>query len=294
MEQPKRSRHPWKGIPICLTSKHGKFDAIQKPFQRILGLEVVADSSTDTDLLGTFSGEVERPGPPREVVVKKAQLGAQNVGARLGLATEGSFAPHPQMPWIPSHLELMACVDMESGTSIVESLQTEETNFAHFKAESFRDLDSFLTRARFPSHALILRPAHSGQASSNLYKGITDPAALEEAFHHCQKIDPHGQVHIETDMRAHLNPTRLKVIEALAEKLATRLLNLCPKCRYPGFGTLRYERGLECEACEAPSAWVKSVIQGCAACGHEIQTPREDGRQHAPQSACERCETADE
>ena len=41
-------------------------------------------------------------------------------------------------------------------------------------------------------------------------------------------------VRVESDMRAHMNPTSMIVISQLAEKLDQRLSILCPKCKLPG------------------------------------------------------------
>ena len=49
------------------------------------------------------------------------------------------------------------------------------------------------------------------------------------------------------DMRAHRNPTRMRVLRALSWKLAKRLERLCPKCDAPGFGSIGNRRGLPCE-----------------------------------------------
>lgn len=54
-------------------------------------------------------------------------------------------------------------------------------------------------------------------------------------------------------MRAHHNPTRMQVIEELADKLAQRLMTPCPACDMPGFGIVDIERGLPCRLCHLPT-----------------------------------------
>jgi hypothetical protein len=66
---------------------------------------------------------------------------------------------------------------------------------------------------------------------------------VQEAVKHCSFASTDGQVFIQTDMRAHMNPTRMKVITELAEKMDNRLATLCPKCSCPGGGLLIMLKG---------------------------------------------------
>jgi len=112
----------------------------------------------DTDNLGTFTGEIARVGTPRQVAIAKARLGLLSTGEQLGLANEGSFGPHPQIPWLAVDHELLAFVDQELGIEAIESVVTDKTNFGHCGARHVGDLGQFLQRSRFPSYALIVRP----------------------------------------------------------------------------------------------------------------------------------------
>ena len=98
--------HPYFDQPIVLTSKHKKLILIQPAFQEIAGLTVV-EQDLDTDLLGTFSGEVERAFPQLETAIRKAELGLIKTGANLGLASEGSIGPDPLIPFAISNIEHM-------------------------------------------------------------------------------------------------------------------------------------------------------------------------------------------
>ena len=90
-------------------------------------------------------------------------------------------------------------------------------------------------------------------------------------------------------MRAHMNPTRMGVIAALAERLARRIATPCPSCATPGFGPLRTEAGLPCAECSGKTALVRAVIHGCARCGYEETHPRPDGRTEANPAECPLC-----
>jgi len=56
---------------------------------------IVVPQSMDTDQFETFSGEIERQSDLKKVLVEKAREGMRQTGLQFGLASEGSFGPHP-------------------------------------------------------------------------------------------------------------------------------------------------------------------------------------------------------
>ena len=77
----------------------------------------------------------------------------------------------------------------------------------------------------------------------------------------------HPKIIIENDFRAHCSPSRQENIKKAAEKLALRLLNLCPECKAPGWGLVDYKRGLPCQMCGLESKEAAhSEILGCTKC----------------------------
>jgi hypothetical protein len=58
---------PYKDVEIVLTTKHEKERAIEPAFAEILDARI-RSLDLDTDILGTFSGEVERKGNALECV----------------------------------------------------------------------------------------------------------------------------------------------------------------------------------------------------------------------------------
>jgi hypothetical protein len=103
--------------------------------------------------------------------------------ARLpfGIASEGSFGPHPLFPIIPAGFELMAFVDDERGTTVHESLVIDETNFAHIVTSRAEPITQFLAQVGFPSHGLIVRP-NVGDIETALVKGIVNFPNLQSAI----------------------------------------------------------------------------------------------------------------
>ena len=280
--------HPYRGRTIALATKHGKERQIAPPLLDALDLHVCVPESIDTDLLGTFTGEVPRRGSPVEVVLQKASMGMHLSNLPLGLANEGSFGPHPEMPMLIADTELLLFVDDERGIQIQEVLVSEDVVAAHCTARSIDELVLFLTRVQFPSHGLIVRP-HGEVLSEHIVKGITSIEVLEQAIKRSVALASDGLALIETDLRAHMNPTRQRVIARLAERLAKRLLQLCPRCSTPGWGIVDSAHGLPCEWCGEATNLVSELIYGCPLCSYQEHAPRPDGLHNAPAAQCPLC-----
>jgi hypothetical protein len=163
---------PYAGRSAVLATMHRKEEAIAPALSATLGLVVVPAAGLDTDQLGTFSGEIARQGTMLEVAVRKARLGMQGAGLPLGLASEGSFGPHPAIPFFAAGMELLVFVDDERGIVVSESLIADATNFGHLVVSPGDALEAFLERVGFPSHALIVR-ANEGSVTAALVKGLS-------------------------------------------------------------------------------------------------------------------------
>ena len=77
-----------------------------------------------------------------------------------------------------------------------------------------------------------------------------------------------GKAFVQTDMRAHLNPTRMRAIKQTTKALALRIARLCPACEAPGFGLVEPVRGLPCRDCGSPTDLIQSEVHACTRCGH--------------------------
>lgn len=277
----------YSGAKIALATMHRKEAVIGPAFRQKLGAEIVVPE-IDTDLLGTFSGEVTRHADALQTAIKKAKLAMQAKCLPYGLASEGSFGPHPIIPFLPCDNELMVFVDNINGFTLHEIIISEETNYKHGSFTNISAMKEFAQQAQFPSHALIMRP-EPAKDKKFIIKGIQDNDTLESAFLQCHSISKNGTVWVETDMRAHFNPSRMNVISALAEKLADRLTTLCSSCKTPGWGQVGREAGLKCEACSTPTEMTLYEIFGCIKCKYQEKHPRKDGLKLAPASQCQWC-----
>lgn len=277
---------PYQGRVASLATKHGKDKVIARPLKCALGLQVLVPEECDTDLLGTFSGEVARAGTALEVCERKARMGMALTGLPFGIANEGSFGPHPYLHFIPVGLEVMAFIDDELGLVITESLFSKSTNYNQREASEIEEIEQWLGTVQFPSHALVVRPK-SAPIGTALAKGIATKDELTRAIRWAAANSTDGTAWIETDMRAHLNPTRMVSIRRLAFRLARRLATLCPVCRSPGWGQTCVVEGLPCQDCDIPTNLTLFNVLSCSKCTHRKEMRSLEA--HASPQFCAYC-----
>ena len=246
-----------------LTSKHQKLPLIAPHFQEHLNLDVV-EVALDTDLLGTFSGEVPRTGTPLETAIAKARLGMAEANSLLGIASEGTIGPDPLVPFAISNIEVLVFIDDQLGLVVSETHRSLDIAHGSFTTTTGQDLQEFLTKVGFPNQGLIVRP---GAGLPAVAKGITGEPELQEAI--SEALAASGLAHLECDYRAMHSPTRRLNISFAAKQLAQRIANHCAECNMPGWGKLSYERGLSCEGCgEFDGDAVTAELLGCVSCSH--------------------------
>jgi hypothetical protein len=278
---------PYKGVEIVLTTKHEKERVIEPAFAEILGA-CIRSLDLDTDTLGTFSGEVERTGNALECVKHKCEWGMQQAKADFGLASEGSFGPHPYLPFVQANAEILYFIDLQRNIHLHLTEISTATNYQMKMVSSIKELQKFAEDAKFPFHALIVQP-NSAKRGTLMFKGIQQIEQLIDAFQDCVQKSTDRLAWVETDMRAHLNPSRAQVIASLARKMATRLSNLCPECHAPGWGIVDVELGLECSWCASKTENIKFEIFGCTKCSYKEKSIPAHGMEKADPAYCSYC-----
>ena len=253
--------HPYRHSAAAIATKHLKEQIIAPRFAQLeIALQV---APVDTDLLGTFTGEIERVGTPKEVALRKAQLGMQATGLPYGIASEGSIGPDPMVPFLYSDIECLAWVDDLLGIEIVEFHRSMEIVAAHAVIDSGFDLEGFLKKADFPNHGLIVK------SKAGITKGITNPVDLEKAL-------TNDAISIESDLRSQFSPSRQKNIAVVAQQLVGRLAVLCKQCQNPGFGVVGNLYGLECVECKnCMEKAVRGKRLGCFKCDYREEIENE-------------------
>ena len=280
-------RHPYAQQKIGLATMHAKERAVAPPFRRLLDANVVVAPRLDTDQLGTFSGEIPRPGDLVHTALLKADLVFGALDVDCALASEGSYGPIDRLPLSAGGVEIIAFIDRRRGVRLVETLTTHRTNWRlwRFKAGS-PDVAEAVTSLGFPRFGIFVI---AGSDPSRPVKDLASVEGVVAAVDREARRSADGEAILIADMRAHRNPTRMQVLRALSHKVARRLTALCPSCGAPGFGHLDSRRGLPCEDCGAPTHWIDFEVDGCSACGHAVARPRRDGRRTAPRLSCQAC-----
>ena len=269
--------HPYAGRTAVLATMHGKLPLIGPILERAIGMRVI-DISVNTDMFGTFTGDIERRGSPLETAIAKARLGMNASGLSLGLASEGSVGPDRGLPLIVSDEEIVVLVDDHSGLIVWESNTSFEIVKASASFQPGEPLDAFLAGADFPKHMLTVRPNAGG--TRPIWKGISDLEELQTAISECAAAASDGLALVQTDLRAHACPSRQMVIVGAAERLAARLIARCPRCKAPGWGDTGRVFGVPCNWCGTEVQLPRAKIQSCTFCNFELLEPipgAEDG-----------------
>lgn len=279
------AQDPWGNRPVLLATMHGKESVIGPVLEQELGWKLLVPENFNTDRFGTFSGETEREGSPLETAERKCRAAYEATGHTLILASEGSFGPHPVIGFVPADEEWLVLKDFARNLTIRARVVSTETNFAGRLCRSMREVEEFAREAGFPDHALILR--RDRDDLTGLEKGIILSGRLTASA--SQFFSRYGQVWVETDMRAHLNPMRRRVIEQAARKLVELVRSTCPECRTPGYTVTDSRGGLPCRDCGFPTRSILTHVYGCEQCGHREEKAFPYGKQVEEPLYCDRC-----
>ncbi len=278
---------PYLGHTAALLTQHGKETLLRPVLDSHLGCALQHVTGYDTDLLGSFTREHDRPGSQLDAARQKARLGMELAGLPLGLASEGAFNPDPHMGLVPWDTEIIVWIDDVRGLEVVGMAQGPASD--HQALLTHRsELDGLAREAGFPAHGLVLRP--DGHDHARVFKDMADWDALCQAFDAAQALSASGQVFAESDLRAHRNPTRQGVIAQAALDLVQRLASACPVCQGPGFSRHGRVPGLPCSACQRPTRQPVAERWRCPGCAHEEHRPLgPNAPATADPSRCDHC-----
>ncbi|MFM7887704.1 MAG: DUF6671 family protein [Pseudanabaena sp.] len=271
---------------LVIATMHRKELVIAPILETNLGVRVTVPQGFDSDKFGTFTRDVDRPANQIETAKIKAAKALEISNADLAIASEGSFFPHPILG-IAYNRELVVLMDKKHDFTVYgESLSTD-TNFRHQEISSYAQAYEFAIKIGFPNHAIILMLDAQTPAKQSIYKGINSIEILKEHVMELLRISP--TIHIETDMRALYNPTRMNNIAKAAADLVRKLQQLCPKCNFVNFDIVERLKGLPCELCGLPTQSIRAHLYKCERCEfqHEILFP--DGVKFGDPMYCDYC-----
>lgn len=263
---------------LLLSSKHHKERNLQPLFEPI-GVELIVPKDFDTDAFGTFCGEIPRKEGPKLTVKEKCLAGMAHTQTRQGLASEGSFGPHPSIPFLTINEEFLIYIDLDQDFEIYGHSISLDVCHQHLTHHANDQLESFLDRIEFGAQGLVFKNVLNNET---IDKGITDRRRLIDL------MKKHPEWLLETDLRAHFNPKRQKNIEQAGRDLIERMNRLCPQCKHPDFSVSSYSGLLNCSWCGNPTKSYAYLEFECKKCAHRLKEKRQDISEEDPQY-CQHC-----
>jgi hypothetical protein len=263
---------------LLLSSKHQK-ELTLGPIFTAYGHEILVNNSFDTDAFGTFCGSTPRPEGPQITVKEKCLAGIAFAGKRQGLASEGSFGPHPSYPFLSCNEEWLIFIDLDQHLEIYGRSTTLEVCHAQLHYRDAAQLTPFLNNCSFGKQGLVLKDCLTNKI---IEKGIQSEDKLNELMANIPEWL------IETDLRAHMNPTRQKNIAAAGRDLLKRMYSFCPKCSAPDFVVKELKGKLPCAQCHKATETYQFEVAICTKCNYLSQQKRKDKQEEDPQF-CQHC-----
>jgi hypothetical protein len=274
----------FSGRKLIIATKHSKEQVIAPLLEAELSVSTAVVQGLDTDEFGTFTGEVKRTHSPLKTAELKARKAMEIMGSDLAVGSEGSFGPHPSVFFIPGNEEFVVLVDSKNDLLIKGRYLTTETNYAQSDIYDLEALQDFILQVKFPSHGIIVKATKND--STQTLKDIGDKESLEYSV--MELIESKYKVHLETDMRAMRNPTRMKAIREATEQLVKNVKSQCPSCQAPGFIVTGQIAGLPCSLCNTPTHSPRAFVYTCSKCSFTEERPHPSKGSEDPQY-CQYC-----
>lgn len=262
----------YRGDRAFLATMHAKEKVVAPIVERFLGLRLEVAAGLDTDAFGTFSRDIERTGSQLDAARAKIEAAFEGMpDLQIGLASEGSFGPHPYIPFCPLEREIVVLVDRTAGLELVGHHATLDTNFAHAVVPDIAGGLAFAERVGFPDHGVVVMGCREGQPAHDL--GLIKDAGTRDDLTLAldRVISKVGTAFVETDMRAHRNPRRMRAIKRATIELVRRARSPCPACGRPGYAETERLPGLPCSWCGEPTLLIRASVQTCVGCGWRVE-----------------------
>ena len=257
----------FKNRKLVIATMHKKEAVMKQIIEKALGVHCVIPKDFDTDKFGTFTREIKRKGDQLQTIRAKLIVAMDEGGYDLGVASEGSFDAHPSIPFIQSNLELTLFIDRKNNLEIKGHYRSSKTNINGKYVSTIKEAVKFAKDCGFPEHGMIVRRTENGKFF--IYKNIQTEADFKKTVKKILALPFTSKVFIETDMRAHKNPTRMEAIKKSTEDLVKNIASKCPKCQSPGFVIVNVEKGLPCGLCGLPTDIAMFEILSCVKCKHK-------------------------
>lgn len=258
----------------CLATMHGKEKVIAPLAERFLGLRLEVVTGLDTDAFGTFSRDIERSGSQLDAARAKIAAAYELMPEiQIGLASEGSFGPHPFIPFCSLAREIVVLDDRKTGLELNGHYASLDANFSHLIVSDVAAGHDFAERVGFPDQGIIVMGCRDGQPAHDiaLIKDVRSSDELTLAL--ASLVTETGSAYVETDMRAHRNLRRMRAIKRATIDLIRRARSGCPACSWPGYAVTERLPGLPCSWCSEPTLLTRAEIMSCLRCELRIERP---------------------
>lgn len=277
----------FSGRKLVIATMHGKEKIIWPLLEKNLWVKIIVPSKFNSDTFGTFTREIKRDWNQIEAAKSKLLAAMQEESIDLWIASEWSFWPHPACPFIPWNFELVLLIDLKNNYELTWVYRTYETNFLSEYISNFHQAKIFAQKIWFPEHGIILR--NNEKDMKNIWKDISNFNQLKEVTDKLLSKIFTKKIFIETDMRAHKNPTRMKAIKYACENLLTGLQSFCPSCKSPGYIISNIEKWLLCSQCKSATELPKYNISICKSCNYTLKEENKDYGSLADPGYCNYC-----
>jgi hypothetical protein len=272
-----------------LATMHQKERVIAPILEQELGIKIIVPQDLNTDIFGTFTREVKRRGNQIEAARLKAEKALEITGEKLAIASEGSFAPHPSVPYLSCNREIVIFLDKKHDLEIIGEDFSTDTNHNYQVVQSVAEALNFAKKVGFPKHGLVVMFDESPKNNNEIIKGIITEEKLIDSVNFVLNNSLSGKVHLETDMRAMYNPTRMQNIEKATQDLLRKINSCCPNCSTPGFEITQRIKGLPCGLCYTPTLLTRAAIYECKKCGFSQEKLFPNGKEFADAAQCIYC-----
>lgn len=255
------------GRELVIATMHKKETVIGPLLEEALAVNIVVPVNFNSDQFGTFTREIKRHGDQLETARAKVFAAMEMTGAELGVASEGSFGTHPNIPFLQSNFELLVLIDKKYGYEIKGHHRTSNTNMRGEYVTTPDEALQFAESIGFPSHGVIVR--ENENSNGRIHKDIVDQEQLIKTVESMLSQALTKKVFIESDMRAHRNPTRMIAIQKATKDLLNNVNSYCPRCKAPGYMVVNFEKGLPCLLCGQSTQLPLKAVYECDHCRHQ-------------------------
>ena len=278
------SKQPLKAI---LATKHGKEVVMQPLIKDGLGIDIWVPTDFDTDQFGTFTREKNRTGNQLETARRKARAAMERYGYQVGIASEGSFGLHPQLPLLQSNLELVVLIDDVHGVEVIGQARSGKNVAKAARVWSTEEAVALADDWGFPTQGIIVR--RSEKSYRHMYKDITTVPELQRVVSYLLRLPFIRSLYMETDLRAHRHTSRMETIAEATNDMIARYQVRCPACQAPGFQPVSVAVTAVCQRCNLSTDVPYMYTHRCQKCGHEAQMMNPGAVSAVTAGECLRC-----